>query len=138
MPVLLEHIHQPTDADWNDIEKIHQDTADSGLTLNRNALESWLTDGGWLMAGRFNDRLVGVVLAKNNGQQIELSHAGVRKLTQKRGVMHQLLHFICDWSQQQQKTLVIETANQNLQQSLQKRGFIISNGSCYYQPHKNS
>ena len=31
MPVRLEHIQQPSDADWQDIGKIHQDTASSGL-----------------------------------------------------------------------------------------------------------
>lgn len=133
MPVLLEHLHQPTEADWNDLEKIHQDTASNGLTLNRTELENWLASGGWIMAGRFNDRLIGAVLAKDNGQHIELSHAGVRKLTQKRGVMHQLLHFICTWSQQQQKTLWVKTSDNILQQSLQKRGFIIQDGACYYQ-----
>lgn len=134
MPVLLEHLHQPSEADWADIEKIHQDTANNGLTLNRAELEQWLVDGGWIMGGRFNDRLIGAVLAKDNGQQVELSHAGVRALTQNRGVMHQLLHFICSWSEEQQKPLLIQTSDHSLQQSLQKRGFIIQAGACYYQP----
>lgn len=132
MPVLLEHLKHPSDLDWQDIEKIHQDTASDGLTLDRNQLDLWLAKGGWIMAGRFNDRLIGALLAIETPEGIELSHAGVRKLTQKRGVMHQLLHFICTWAQQNNKKLIVKPANELLQQSLLKRGFQKVDGYCYY------
>lgn len=133
MPVLLEHIHQPTDADWQDIEKIHQDTADHGLTFNRQQLEQWLAEGGWLMAGRFNDRLIGVILAKRTNQEIELSQAAVRKLTQHRGVIHQLVHHIQAWSTEQQCPLFIHHCPPDFNSALQKRGFVLFEGTWHYQ-----
>ena len=39
MPVKLEHIQSPADADWNDLDKIHQETATNGLLSDRTALE---------------------------------------------------------------------------------------------------
>src|SRR5690606_15898482 len=90
MPALLEQINKPAEADWIDLEKIHQDTASNGFLLNRQQLQAWFDQGGWVMAGRFNDRLIGALLAKQTEQGIELSQAGVRTITQRRGVMHQL------------------------------------------------
>lgn len=132
MPVLLEHLHSPSSADWQDLEKIHLDTAETGLLLNNQQLEQWLADGGWIMAGRFNDRLLGTVLAKDNGDYVELSQAAVRKLTQRRGVMHQLLHFICLWCKDNNKALLVQNAPEFVQQSLLKRGFQNREGNCYY------
>ena len=136
MPVLLEHIHQPNDADWQDIEKIHQDTADNGLTFNRQQLEQWLAEGGWLMAGRFNDRLIGLVLAKRTNQGVELSQAAVRKLTQRRGVMHQLVHHIQAWSAEQQQPLQINNCADMFNNALQRRGFILLGGTWQYSTTK--
>lgn len=132
MPVLLEHLTQPNSADWQDLEKIHQDTADNGLTLSSEQLQQWLAEEGWIMAGRFNDRILGALLAKEHDNLVELSQAGVRTLTQKRGVMHQLLHFICAWSQEHNKTLVIKTLPTNLQQSVLARGFQKRDEAWYY------
>lgn len=132
MPVLLEHIHQPTAADWQDLEKIHLDTADNGLLFNKEQLQQWLNEGGWIMAGRFNDRLVGALLAKKVGGEVQLSHAGVRTITQRRGVMHQLLHFICVWSKTEQNTLRINQCPLPLQTALIKRGFTQKNDYWLY------
>ena len=132
MPVLLEHIHQPTEADWNDIEKIHQETLTNGLTFDRAQLEQWLASGGWIMAGRFNDRLIGLMLAKGNAGYVELSQAAVRKLTQRRGVMHQLMHHILVWSEEQQRPLVLSQCTAILNNALQKRGFVQQGNSWHY------
>lgn len=128
MPVLLEQIHRPTEADWTDLEKIHNDTAHDGLLLNPQQLQQWLDEGGWVMAGRFNDRLIGALLAKETAQGIELSQAGVRRITQRRGVMHQLLHFICAWSKTQGKVLRISSCPSVLAAALEKRGFTEQDG----------
>lgn len=123
MPVLLEHIHQPTAADWQDLEKIHLDTASNGFLKNKDELQQWLNEGGWVMAGRFNDRIVGALLAKQVNGEVQLSHAGVRTITQRRGVMHQLLHFVCSWAIQEQHSLRIDQCPLHLQTALIKRGF---------------
>ncbi len=100
MPVKLEHLTAPTDADWNDLNKIHQDTAISGLTLSETDMKGWLTADRWIVAGRFNDRVVGAFLAERNQNEVRLSQAGVRSITQRRGVMHQMIHFIQRWADQ--------------------------------------
>ncbi len=123
MPVLLEHIHEPTPADWIDLEKIHLDTLENGFLSNKDELQQWLKDGGWVMAGRFNDRILGALLAKEVNGEIQLSQAGVRTITQRRGVMHQLFHFICTWANQEQQTLRIDHCPIQLQTALIKRAF---------------
>ncbi len=124
MPVLLEHIHEPTPADWVDLEKIHLDTAENGFNLSKDQLKQWLNEGGWVMAGRFNDRIVGALLAKKVNGEIQLSQAGVRTITQRRGVMHQLFHFICVWATEEKQCLRIDQCPLSLQPALIKRGFI--------------
>lgn len=124
MPVLLEHIHEPTPADWVDLEKIHLDTPENGFTSDKDQLKQWFKEGGWVMAGRFNDRIVGALLAKNIDGEVQLSQAGVRTITQRRGVMHQLLHFICVWAKQEQQTIRINDCSLPLQAPLIKRGFV--------------
>ncbi|MFY9180141.1 MAG: acetyl-CoA sensor PanZ family protein [Venatoribacter sp.] len=133
MPVLLEQINKPAEADWIDLEKIHQDTASNGFLLNRQQLQTWFDQGGWVMAGRFNDRLIGALLAKQTEQGIELSQAGVRTITQRRGVMHQLMHFITHWAKENQKTLYIAECPKHLEAALLKRGFELSGSTLLYQ-----
>ena len=123
MPVILEQIHTPTNADWNDLSKIHQDTATTGLTLNRTELEQFLHSGGWILAGRFNDRIVGTILAQQQSKRIMLSQAAVRTITQRRGVMHQLMQAIQRWADQEGLTLVIHNEDAELATALQHRGF---------------
>lgn len=132
MPVLLEQINKPTEADWVDLEKIHLDTASNGLSLNRQQLQVWIEQGGWIMAGRFNDRIVGALLAKQTEHGIELSQAGVRTITQRRGVMHQLLHFIAHWAKENQKTLCIVECPKSLEAALLKRGFVLNDTTLVY------
>ena len=127
MPVLLEHIHQPTTADWLDLEKLHLDTADNGFLSDKEQLQQWFKDGGWVMAGRFNDRIIGALLAKEVEGEVQLSQVGVRTITQRRGVMHQLFHFICVWSKAEQQTLRINQCPLHLQTALIKRGFTQKN-----------
>ena len=70
MPVYLECIQSPTDADWQDLQKIHEETAADGLTKNMNELHNFLSRGGEILAGRFNDRIVGAILAAPCGSSL--------------------------------------------------------------------
>ncbi len=127
MPVKLEHLTTPTDADWNDLSKIHQDTAISGLTLSKTDMKGWLAADRWIIAGRFNDRVVGACLAERKKNQVYLSQAGVRSITQGRGVMHQMIHFIQQWAEQNTLTLIIDLTDTNMNDALKEalitRGF---------------
>lgn len=134
MPVRLEHIHTPAADDWVDIGKIHQDTAHDGLVTPPNELKCLLNSGSWIIAARFNDRIVGLMLAKEDEVGIHLSQAAVRHITQRRGVMHQLLHLLQCWAQAEGKRLVTDAIGDWIHQSLKKRHFCLYNGKMVYQP----
>jgi len=123
MPVRLEHIHQPSDADWQDIEKIHQETSENGLTDNQEQLQQKLANGSWVLAGRFNDRIIGLMIATETEQGVQLEQAAVRKITQRRGVIHQLLHHTQKWASEENKTLIIQSLPDDLQGPAERRGF---------------
>ena len=123
MPVRLEHIHTPTAADLADLEKIHNETASDGFTLNSEQLSEFLASGGWIMAGRFNDRIIGALLAQAEGNDVVLSNAGVRAITQRRGVMHQMIHHISRFAEQEHKRLVIRHCPAQLAAALEHREF---------------
>ncbi|MDF1764006.1 MAG: acetyl-CoA sensor PanZ family protein [Oleibacter sp.] len=138
MPVRLEHIQQPTDADWNDLHKIRTETSPLGLVV-AGELEDWLDNQHWIIAGRFNDRIIGALLAERTGAQtVILTGAGVRTITQKRGVMHQMMHFIQQWAEQESLQLLVCLDDVNVSEKLQKallsRGFVREDSNLTFNP----
>src|SRR5690554_7001755 len=91
MPVLLEHIEEPSTTDWQDLEKIHLDTPIDGFLLNTDQLQEWLKNGGWVMAGRFNDRIVGALLAKEVDGQVLRSEEHTSELQSRPHLVCRLL-----------------------------------------------
>lgn len=132
MPIKLEQIQSPNEADWNDLNKIHQETPNNGLVYDQAQLEQWLASGGWLIAGRFNDRIIGVILAKRQDNIVELSQAAVRQITQRRGVMHQMLHFIQRWADENAIQLAISDCPDFLADALSHRHFKQNEGTWRY------
>lgn len=93
MPVYVESVTQPSPQDRSDLAKIYADAPEWLLAPHANAealIEAALADGS-LIAGRFNDRLLGAALLQRDGSTWRLSHLCVRKLTRKRGVGRRLL-----------------------------------------------
>ncbi|ASP37474.1 hypothetical protein CHH28_01735 [Bacterioplanes sanyensis] len=128
MPVRLEHIRTPSAQDWIDLGKIHADTQPLGLKMDSTALGDWLQQPNhWLLAGRFNDRIVGCLLAQQQGEVVVLSNAAVRTITQRRGVMHQLLHHVCDWAQHESLALEFHAVPSELEDAVKTRGFLLIN-----------
>lgn len=121
MPVKLEHIRQPDAADWQDIAKIQQDAGTE--ILLPAALESALQQGHWLVAARFNDRLVGVILCSQNGDMVTLEYAAVRSITQRRGVMHQTITLLQQWADHEQVSLLMTQLPAELAAAAQRRDF---------------
>ena len=121
MPVKLEHLTQPADADWTDLEKIRSETSPLGLDAGM-PLADWITPERWIIGGRFNDRIIGALLAERIGNDVTLSHAGVRTITQRRGVLHQMIHFLQTWANDQNLTLRTP-AGSTLDDALLKRSF---------------
>ena len=124
MPVKLEHIRTPSDADWIDIEKIHKDTApQQGLTSTPLEISTRIAAGDWMVAARFNDRIIGLLLVRQQDNQVLIDQAGVRTLTQRRGVMHQTITLLGQWATEQSLTLVCQNVPVALQTALEHRGF---------------
>lgn len=93
MPVYVESVTQPSPQDLTDLTKIYADAPDWLLAPYSSAdtlIAAALADGS-LIAGRFNDRLLGAALLQRGDDAWRLSHLCVRKLTRKRGVGRRLL-----------------------------------------------
>ncbi|CAB5521557.1 aspartate 1-decarboxylase autocleavage activator PanM [Stutzerimonas stutzeri] len=93
MPVYVESITQPSPQDLTDLAKIYADAPDwllAPYSSSDTLIAAALADGS-LIAGRFNDRLLGAALLQRGDDAWRLSHLCVRKLTRKRGVGRRLL-----------------------------------------------
>lgn len=93
MPVYVESVTQPSPQDLTDLAKIYADAPDWLLAPYSSAdtlIAAALADGS-LIAGRFNDRLLGAALLQRGDDAWRLSNLCVRKLTRKRGVGRRLL-----------------------------------------------
>lgn len=126
MPIQLEHISQPTEQDWIDLGKIYSDGPQEWLSDPSDikaSLQPLLDQQNWLIAGRFNSRLLGAMEAKKDGNIITLQHFCVRNITRNRGVAHQIFHYIVKWADENAYTLITKELPSELIESLQKRGF---------------
>lgn len=93
MPVVVQHLTQPSDQDRQDLLKIYAD-APSWLLAPFAGPEELVVRGlaeGRLFAGRFNDRLLGAAWIERDGEAWRLSRLCVRQLTRNRGVARRLL-----------------------------------------------
>ena len=93
MPVYVESVTQPSPQDLTDLAKIYADAPAWLLEPYANAealIEAALADGS-LIAGRFNDRLLGAALLQRSDDAWRLSHLCVRKVTRRRGVGKRIL-----------------------------------------------
>ncbi|RJG13060.1 GNAT family N-acetyltransferase [Pseudomonas cavernicola] len=100
MPVFVEVVSAPSAQDKRDLAKIYADAPAWLLAPYRDAetlLDSAI-EQGTLIAGRFNDRLLGAALVERGELHWRLSHLCVRKLTRQRGVARRLLDETQRWA----------------------------------------
>ena len=93
MPVYVVAIDAPSDQDRIDLAKIYADAPDWLLAPHASAdalIEAGLASGT-LIAGRFNDRLLGAALLQRDEMDWRLSYLCVRKLTRGRGVARRII-----------------------------------------------
>ncbi|MCQ4348301.1 PanM family protein [Pseudomonas stutzeri] len=93
MPVIVEAVTQPSAQDRTDLEKIYADAPAWLLAPYPDAaalIDAGLAEGR-LLAGRFNDRLLGAALLGEDATGCVLSHLCVRKITRGRGVAARLV-----------------------------------------------
>ncbi len=135
MPIILEHQQNPTSQDWQDLEVIIKENQET-FTEHKKTLQAKLKQTSWLVTGRFNQRIVGYLLAQQiSDKRIELSQAYVRKSTQRRGVMHQMIELLSQWADTQQQELSFKQVPKNLQSALSKRQFTATS-DCWLRTNK--
>lgn len=93
MPVFVEAVTEPSPQDRIDLAKIYADAPNWLLAPYADAaalIEAGLAERS-LIAGRFNDRLLGAALLQRGTPHWRLSHLCVRKITRRRGVGKRIL-----------------------------------------------
>ena len=93
MPIIVEPLNQATPQDRQDLQKIYRDAPDwlfAPFSGQAQLIEDCLRDGT-LIAGRFNDRLLGAARLQRHQDAWHLSQICVRKITRRRGVAERLV-----------------------------------------------
>jgi len=93
MPVIVETISTPSHQDLADLAKIYADAPAWLLSPHADAealIQAALAEGS-LIAGRFNDRLLGAALLHRDAPHWQLSKLCVRKVTRRRGVGRRII-----------------------------------------------
>ena len=94
MPIIVEPLQEATQQDQQDLQKIYRDAPDwlfAPYADDLHLIESCLQEGS-LIAGRFNDRLLGAARLQRHPDVWHLSQLCVRKITRRRGVAERLVH----------------------------------------------
>ncbi len=93
MPVYVECLTEPSQQDLVDLAKIFADAPEWLLAphATADALIHHALTQGTLVAGRFNDRLLGAGVLQRGSTNWQLSHLCVRKITRRRGVGKRIL-----------------------------------------------
>ncbi|WP_152226952.1 acetyl-CoA sensor PanZ family protein [Pseudomonas sp. SCB32] len=93
MPVIVQHLTQPSDQDRQDLLKIYADAPQWLLApfATPDALVEQGLREGRLLTGRFNDRLLGAAWVERDADTWRLSRLCVRRVTRERGVARRLL-----------------------------------------------
>jgi ribosomal protein S18 acetylase RimI-like enzyme len=93
MPIIVEPLNQATNQDQQDLQKIYRDAPEwlfAPFSGDAQLIEDCLQDGS-LIAGRFNDRLLGAARLQRHQDVWYLSQICVRKITRRRGVAERLV-----------------------------------------------
>jgi ribosomal protein S18 acetylase RimI-like enzyme len=93
MPIVVESLNEATYQDQQDLQKIYRDAPDwlfAPFKDHLHLIDSNLHDGT-LLAGRFNDRLLGAARLQRAPDVWHLSQLCVRKITRRRGVAERLV-----------------------------------------------
>ena len=94
MPIIVEPLNEATYQDQQDLQKIYRDAPDwlfAPFAGDLQLIEACLLDGS-LIAGRFNDRLLGAARLQRHSDVWHLSQLCVRKITRRRGVAERLVN----------------------------------------------
>jgi len=93
MPIVVVSLNEASYQDQQDLQKIYHDAPDwlfAPFRDDRELIETCLKDAS-LIAGRFNDRLLGAARLQRHQNVWYLSHLCVRTITRRRGVAERLV-----------------------------------------------
>ncbi|MBV4524100.1 PanM family protein [Pseudomonas sp. SWRI74] len=93
MPIVVESLNHATEQDRMDLQKIYLDAPQwlfAPFAGDAQLIEACLQDGS-LIAGRFNDRLLGAAHLQRGVEIWHMSQLCVRKVTRRRGVAERLV-----------------------------------------------
>jgi len=110
MPIVVESLHHLSYQDQQDLQKIYQDAPSELLAPLHDAaalIAKGLEDGS-LIAGRFNDRLLGAARLQRHQAVWHLSQLCVRSITRRRGVAERLVSEAQKMARQQGATLRLQ------------------------------
>ena len=94
MPITVETLSEATYQDQQDLQKIYRDAPHwlfEPFADEARLIEQCLADGS-LIAGRFNDRLLGAARLQRHNDVWYLSQLCVRKITRRRGVAERIVN----------------------------------------------
>lgn len=94
MPITVETLSEATYQDQQDLLKIYRDAPQwlfEPFADGARLIEHCLTDGS-LIAGRFNDRLLGAARLQRHDDVWYLSQLCVREVTRRRGVAERIVN----------------------------------------------
>jgi ribosomal protein S18 acetylase RimI-like enzyme len=94
MPIVVQALNDASYQDQQDLQKIYRDAPQwlfAPYSGDAQLIENSLADGS-LIAGRFNDRLLGAARLTKHDRIWYLSHLCVRKVTRRRGVAERLVN----------------------------------------------
>jgi len=94
MPIIVQALKDASYQDQQDLQKIYRDAPEwlfAPFSGEAELIESALADET-LIAGRFNDRLLGAARLQRHHNVWHLSHLCVRKVTRRRGVAERLVN----------------------------------------------
>ena len=107
MPIVVESLSEASYQDQQDLQKIYRDAPDwllAPFSDELQLIEHGLREGS-LIAGRFNDRLLGAARLQRQPEVWHLSQLCVRKITRRRGVAERLVSEAQRMAEQQGATL---------------------------------
>ena len=94
MPIAVQALNDASYQDQQDLQKIYRDAPQwlfAPYSGDAQLIENSLDDSS-LIAGRFNDRLLGAARLTRQDRVWYLSHLCVRKVTRRRGVAERLVN----------------------------------------------
>lgn len=119
-----------------DLARIYADAPAERLPAPPDVfIEEHLSSGGTFLCAHFNDRLIGALALRDDGEAWWLSHFCVRKPTRRRGVGSRLLTLVAEAASAEGRPLRVEVAQLEMadQLMLARLGYRLDRSGDHYE-----